>query len=158
VSKGAGDGSNAEFINLAPGESNFNIDGLRIYNNTFLADAANRPWWGIDLGGATVGTRTNVDIKNNILGHTKAGAISANGPLSNVTVSNNDIFDIVQSNDPVFGQPPTNYTAANNLHVDPLFVSATDFHLQAGSPALDVGVKVGRPFKGPAPDLGYAER
>ena len=48
--------------------------------------------------------------------------------------------------------------AAHNIHVDPMFVApATDFHLKAGSPAIDTGVDVGRLFKGTAPDMGYAE-
>lgn len=158
VSKGAGDGSNADFVNMAPGGTDYSVDGLFIYNNTFLADPNNRPWWGIELGGPSVGTITNVEIKNNLIAHTVSGGIVGGDNLQLIDISNNDIFDVVATTDPVFpGAAPTGLTYANNLHVDPLFVSASDFHLQVGSPAIDAGVDVGRPFNGAAPDLGYAE-
>lgn len=161
VGKTTGNGSNASFIILGPGESNFNIDGLDILNNTFVADPNNRPWWGIELGGQSTGTVKNIAIKNNILAHTLAGAIVQGGgvTMSGVNISNNDLFDNTQSNDPVFtGPQPTGYTYANNIHGDPLFVSDSDYQLKSGSPAIDKGVDVGLPFKGSAPDIGYAER
>ena len=159
VSKGAGSGSNAAFINAHAGQDNYSIDGFNLYNNTFLSDPANRPWFGIELGDPTTGTLKNINIKNNIIAHVYTGAITGGGSImTNVNVSNNDIYDNVTSNDPDFGTAPTNYTYANNLHVDPLFVSSTDFHLQASSPAIDKGVDVGRAYTGTAPDIGYAER
>jgi hypothetical protein len=162
VGKNTGDGSNAGFINVGTGGSDFSIDKLDIYNNTFLADPLNRPWWGIELGGTTAGTIANVNIKNNILAHVHSGAIvqGATGGvvMDAVNISNNDIFDVTDSTDPVWtGAAPTHYTYANNIHVDPMFESATDFHLKTGSPAIDKGVDVGRPFKGAAPDIGYVE-
>ena len=112
------------------------------------------------LGGASTGTTKNINIKNNIIAHTVSGAIVQGGNvvMDKVDISNNDIFDIEQTTDPVWtGTKPTNLTYANNLHVVPMFVSATDFHLQAGSPVIDKGVNVGLAFKGAAPDMGYAE-
>ena len=52
-----------------------------------------------------------------------------------------------------------NTTSHNLLGTDPRFVNADqgDFHLQPGSPAIDAGVQVGRPFQGAAPDLGACE-
>jgi hypothetical protein len=53
---------------------------------------------------------------------------------------------------------------ANSLYCDPLFVSAFDFHLQAGSPCINVGVNVGltKDFEGNPmvglPDIGAYER
>jgi hypothetical protein len=54
---------------------------------------------------------------------------------------------------------------AHSLNSDPLFVSATDFRLQAGSPAINAGVSVGLTSdygggtvpKGSAPDIGAYE-
>jgi hypothetical protein len=161
VSKGDGDGSNAYFINTHAGQDDYSIDGLYIYNNTFLADPANRPWWGIELGGQSTGTTRNVRIQNNILAYTVTGAIvqGSASPADDVQITNNDIFDNEQSNDPVWqGAQPTNYVYQDNIHVDPLFVSPTDFSLQDGSPAIDTGVDVGRPFLGAAPDMGALER
>jgi hypothetical protein len=43
---------------------------------------------------------------------------------------------------------------AHSVSSDPLFVSSSDFHLQAGSPAINAGVDVGLLFTGSAPDMG----
>lgn len=50
-------------------------------------------------------------------------------------------------------------SGTGNLSIDPLFADSmnNDFHLQAGSPAIDAGVEVGLPFNGSAPDLGAFE-
>ena len=50
-------------------------------------------------------------------------------------------------------------TDNNAVYQDPLFenVSEGDFHLRAGSPAIDAGVDVGLPYNGDAPDLGAFE-
>lgn len=162
VGKTTGNGSNASFINIGPGGTDFTVDGLDVFNNTFLADPANRPWWGIELGGTTAGKMANVSIKNNLIAHVIAGAIVQGAPggvvMDKVAITNNDIFDVTDTNDPKWtGTTPTNLVYTNNLHVDPMFVSPTDYHLQAGSPAIDKGVDVGRPFKGTAPDMGYVE-
>ncbi|MBL7798338.1 MAG: right-handed parallel beta-helix repeat-containing protein, partial [Saprospiraceae bacterium] len=42
-------------------------------------------------------------------------------------------------------QPAGVYSGTGNLNADPLFVGATDFHLQACSPAIDAGADAGAP-------------
>jgi hypothetical protein len=37
---------------------------------------------------------------------------------------------------------PTNATIQNDLVADPTFVATDDFHLQAGSPAIDAGLPI----------------
>ena len=59
-------------------------------------------------------------------------------------------------------QSDPNYSAywSGNLELDPSFVDAVnhDFHLQAGSPAINAGrVITGYPYSGVAPDLGIYE-
>jgi hypothetical protein len=160
VGKTTGDGSNGSFMNLAAGTTNFSIDNLNVYNNTFVADPKNRPFFGIELGSATVGSVKNVNIKNNIIGQVLDGAIVHGGSsISDVNISNNNIFSVFRTMDPVWlGMMPGNYTYANNLHEVPEFVSDTDFRLQAGSRLKDKGVDVGLPYKGAAPDIGYHEQ
>ena len=158
-----GDGSNASFINVHSGTENFTLRGFNVYNNTFLADPGNRPWFGIELGGPTAGGLSDIHIVNNIIAHTlAAGVIGGSGGgvvIDGLDVSNNDVFDIRDGNDPMWvGPAPTRYTYADNIHVDPMFVSASDYHLQPGSPCIDAGKEVGRPHTGSAPDIGYAER
>jgi hypothetical protein len=103
----------------------------------------------------------NINIKNNILAHTWAGAIVQGGNpgvvMDSVNISNNNIYDILSGNDPVWtGTAPTNYTYANNIHQEPLFIFPS-YHLQAGSAGINAGVNVGLPFQGSAPDIGYFE-
>ena len=43
---------------------------------------------------------------------------------------------------------------AHSIGTDPLFKSASDFHLQAGSPAIKAGIDVGIPFTESAPNIG----
>lgn len=156
-----GDGNNGGFINVGSGGTDFSIDGLYIYNNTFLADPDNQPWWGIELGGTTAGTISDVRIINNILANTVAGPIvqGAEGGvvMDGVTVRNNIMHGNTQANAPVWtGTPPTNYEEVGNLTSDPQLVG-DDQVPGPGSPAIDAGFDVGRPFTGAAPDIGYAE-
>jgi hypothetical protein len=161
VGKNTGNGSNASFINIGSGDTNFSVVNLNIYNNTFLADPLNRPWWGIELGDTTLGVMNNINIKNNIMAHTWAGAIVQGGipgvVMNLVNISNNNIYDILSGNDPVWtGTPPTNYTYANNIHQEPLFIFPS-YQLQPGSAGINAGVNVGLPYQGSAPDIGYFE-
>ncbi len=162
IGKAGGNGSNGGYINFTTGQNNATIDGVVIANNTFLADPNNRPWWGIELGGTTMGTVRNISIVNNIMSGVIAGAIVQGDPngvvMDQVSIINNDIYDVTQTTNPVWtGVTPTHLTVANNIHTDPLFDSATNYRLSASSPCRDTGTDAGMPFNGAAPDIGYAE-
>lgn len=43
---------------------------------------------------------------------------------------------------------------AHSIASDPLFISESDFHLRAGSPAIHAGLEIGLPFTGRAPNMG----
>ena len=64
-------------------------------------------------------------------------------------IDHNVFFGNGNSNDPLYGNsgglyvPGAGYTYSNTTKQDPLFISATDFHLQSGSPAIAIGVDVG---------------
>lgn len=51
------------------------------------------------------------------------------------------------------------YYGSHRIETSPAFAdtAARDFHLQAGSPAINAGVYVGLPFSGSAPDMGAFE-
>ena len=62
------------------------------------------------------------------------------GTINGLHTDNNILYNNANNNDPVFtGNSVGNYEFLNNQKVDPLFVSSTDFHLQATSPAIGKG-------------------
>ncbi|MEQ1746214.1 MAG: HYR domain-containing protein [Saprospiraceae bacterium] len=99
-----------------------NSDPL-VLNCTFSGNTSN-------IGSAIYNryANSNPTIKNCIIWGNDGGIIN-NGASSTVT------YSIVQGG----------FAGTGNLNVDPLFVSSTDFHLQACSPAIDAGTDAGAP-------------
>ncbi len=99
-------------------------------------------------GGAIVGDRRV--FRNNIFANNSAGITSAGGntwitDLSNpdvITILYNDFWNNTSGNyvNSTTGGSFTPSPATGELEVDPQFVSPTDYHLQATSPAKDMGV------------------
>jgi parallel beta-helix repeat protein len=118
------------------------ISNIRIYNNVIYSNAS-----GILILTAI----DHLEIVNNILASNRGGHIEISGNLTNDLVTHN-----------LYDQPASvgsGVTDAHPVFGNPLFVDANngDFHLQAGSPAIDAGVDVGIPYLGAAPDLGAFE-
>lgn len=66
------------------------------------------------------------------------------GTIEGVNVMNNIIFDNSNNNKVSPGQPVTKYIYKDNIVSDPLFeLPGSDFHLKAGSPAINSGMDVG---------------
>jgi hypothetical protein len=86
------------------------MDNIQVYNNTIVANKFGA--YGISVG--TAGTPTNTLIKNNILWQNGIDSINLAGGTGTIT-------------------------ANNWMGVDPLFVSALDFHLQSSSPVRSIG-------------------
>ncbi len=136
------------------------VDGVYILNNTFAFPNPNKDGQIIIASGTT-----NLVIANNIFYQpTTAGVWFDGGGFGTVTVSNNLTFG---------GSVTTGSTlgitySANLDNTGPKFVNAAglDFHLQAGSPAIDAGITltnvtndfdgVSRP-QGPRFDIGAFE-
>ena len=150
--------NNATYSGNAPGIGTSNADNVWIYNNVI---------WNIGTGATygapcmlitgTVGeTLDNTIIENNVIGPstgTKRRHYSARGnsTFTDFVSNYNCFYDSVGY---VLYDAANNYTTvadfntatgfeANSIVADPLFVSATDFRLQSGSPAKDTGVSVG---------------
>ncbi|MBK6633213.1 MAG: T9SS type A sorting domain-containing protein [Chitinophagaceae bacterium] len=106
------------------------------------------------------GNGQNINIRNNIIQGFGAYPVRGSNP-TNITgcfVTHNDFY--LNGNNNAVSWPggnPANYTYNNNISQNPLFVSATNFSLQATSPCIDAGVNVGIPYNGSAPDMGYVE-
>ena len=112
---------------------------------------------GVQLAGACSGQRSenNVVAHNTIVG--SDGACIHLGKSSNNTVQNNICYQ--NGSDAVQGGGGGNTVDHNLLGQDPKFVSATDFHLQPGSPAMNAGtdMHMGLAVVGRAPDIGACE-
>lgn len=149
-------------ISIDKGYSNNITQNVYIYNNTITGGVGSVD--AIRLGGT--GISKFFFIKNNILtDFNHAGIECALSPGNNKTVSIDSL--VIQYND-FYGNgngnairytniSPRHQFISNNLKVDPVFISSSDFHLQPRSPLIDAGVDVGLPFLYEAPDMGAYE-
>jgi hypothetical protein len=107
-------------------------------------------------GGKGAGPYGHITTKNNIVANcTGWGFVnpwSVDGSL--FTSGYNLVFNDVTA----YGNFPAGNNAPlpSDVTTDPLFVNAAggDFHLQAGSPAINKGTVVGLPYAGSAPEIG----
>jgi len=154
------------------------ISDVNIHNNTIVTDniihmGAIELTSGSTSGNTPIsgGSLSNISIKNNILTNfTNQGAIKVtnNGLIDGLNIQNNLTYNTNNANAlpyfwPYSNGTLSNYTYLNNIPAsnttqqNPLFISASDLHLQANSPAINAGVNVGLPFNGSAPDIGALE-
>lgn len=118
-------------------------DGFYVYNNVIIGRAASNISWGVSIP-SNEGSTNNV-VRNNIIMNFASGAITSNpgSSVNGLTITNNILYNNGNGNNPFYANgTPSNYTFSGNLNVNPQFVSSTDFHLQAGSPAIGAGVNV----------------
>ncbi|GAG25062.1 unnamed protein product, partial [marine sediment metagenome] len=145
------------------GFQNTTADNWNIWNNTvYVGDGAIDE--GIYL--PNIGDITNVSIRNNIIqGVTNYPIYSnlAGGTIDILSIENNDFYANGTDAPQHDGAAPTNNTTQNNLTDNPIFVSAIDYHLQEGSPAIGAGLNVGlvtdyedNPWRNP-PSIGTYE-
>lgn len=125
--------------NIVVGQPGFGLQihsasGMKVYNNLFANNAKS----GIILWE----NLSNISIYNNILVGNKASGIEtydAHG--SGVSISNNVIYrNGGGSLNLANGGSNFTYTLGSVIQKDPLFVGATDYHLQSSSPAIGVGM------------------
>ena len=108
------------------------IEGpVYIYNNVFYEHNPSLPaWMAFVLPQALGGQNTNSVTKNNIFYGGESGTFSAMEVWGSWNVHDYNLYYNAGT-----------YTETNKVTGNPLFVDAThnDFHLQAGSPAIDAG-------------------
>jgi hypothetical protein len=159
-------------------------DGIDIYGNSNLVynnTIYNCRYQAIGLSPTEAGSPDSNIIKNNIL-HTAANnhmvLAAANTAGTSNVIDNNVLYDAAGGNIVAWASTAENWgnmTFAqwqahskydlHSVNADPLFVSTSDFHLQAGSPAINTGVDVGLTTDyaghtvpiGPYPDIGAYE-
>lgn len=126
------------------------LSNVHIYNNviTALDGVTYDGYQGIRV--ISNGTLTGLNIHNNIIQDFSSYAIYLieNAPglaLTNADVTHNCMYSNGTNSVYVDGNIDlTNIdVATGNITTDPLFVSSTDFHLQASSPCINEGIDVG---------------
>jgi hypothetical protein len=112
------------------------VSGMKVYNNVFVGNGQN----GIILWQSLNG----VQIYNNILASNgKNGIDSYDAHGSGVSISNNLYYGNGSGAQNLSdGGSNFTYTLGSMIQNNPLFVSATDYHLQSSSPAIDAGTAV----------------
>lgn len=140
---------------------------LNIYNNTIYQGDGNATV-GIKTGFYDASDRANTligcRIKNNIIHGFSYAMYADGGTIDTIDVQNNILYGNGNSNNPYWtGATVTNKTETGTIKLDPVWISATDFRLTAGSPAVNAGLDVGlsSDIKGywvnDTPDIGAYE-
>ena len=126
---------------------NHTVNNINIWNNVFIGSTGARSnMWGINL--PNIGTAKNVSIRNNIIENFDYCSIFSNddsgiATIDYLSLENNIFYNNGYNNLPRYSEiTPTHNTTQNNLTSNPLFVSSSDFHLQAGSPAINKGIHI----------------
>lgn len=135
-----------------------------IYNNVFVAStlATRTQLVGINLPVRSSTVDNYKIINNTIIGFDNSPIMTdgsyLTGTIDSLFIQNNDIYQNGNSNDPKWwGIIPTNIFSSNNIKVDPLFISTSNYRLQPISPAINAGLNVGLPYLSTAPDIGAYE-
>lgn len=161
--QGTGIGNRFAIGVISEGTDDPQINNMQIYNNSAVVKSGDSIGIALDFTSQPNGNCIGLYIKNNIFrGFTdswiRGSSGAGNTNINTCQITHNNIYQCGNGNNPNWpGGNPVNYTISNGTTVDPLFVSATDFHLQAGSTMIDTGVNVGLPYSGSAPDRGAYE-
>jgi len=132
-------------------------DNLRVYNNTL-----DNAWLGVYYhgqvpGGAPYG---HITTENNIV--VNSGGWGFVNPWNGNSSFFTHGYNLTYADTTPYGNYPAGNDAPTATDIgsqDPLFVNPAtgDYHLQAGSPAIEKGIDVGLPYPGRAPSLGAFE-
>ena len=124
------------------GSGTVTFSNIHVDNNVILANAPNPSSFAIYYNFS--GSASNITARNNIIEGFVSYPVYVNssGSLSGCYIQNN-LFYNNGSNTVLFGKTPSSPFVNSNLSpANPLFVSSTDYHLQAGSPAIGTGIKI----------------
>ena len=140
-------GYKAHGVGIIFGGSAFTyVRNIYIWNNDFIAYSGGPGAGEVGVFLPTTGNNSNVNIQNNIFkgfatAPISADAQSAGGTLATLVIQKNVLYGNGNSNNlSTTGFTPTSLTNDGGIKSDPLFVSSTDFHLQATSPAIGKGM------------------
>jgi hypothetical protein len=117
--------------------SGFTVNNLFFVNNTVYA-GSHGAGYGLIIPGDAF---NNLTINNNIFQGFATRPVEITGSSKDYLLIQNNIYYGNGSNASNVTGTPTHYTNSGNLTSNPLFNTAgSDFHLQAGSPAINAGI------------------
>jgi hypothetical protein len=126
------------YFNTATGGINV-CNGFYVYNNVFIGHVGTTlTGWGIEIPD-NFATISNVSIRNNIVENFDDEPAYGSTAVSGLSIENNIFYNNGHNNIPVYSGSGT---VQKNLTGNPLFISSTDFHLQASSPAIGKGQSI----------------
>lgn len=133
----------------------YNAHDIQIYNNTFYRNGYLASHEDDQSAVSIRDTAVHdVTLKNNIIQVDIEGAfhIQNRAGSTGIVIERNMYWGLGSAR-------IENASDASSIYADPKFKDAenADFHLEASSPAIDVGLDLGLPYFGDAPDLGALE-
>jgi parallel beta-helix repeat protein len=137
---------NLSWMNAQSGLAFWQTEGGKMTNNRIH----NNVFWGNKHYGLVLDKVAGNVIKNNIIAKNGLKPFTGGDFVAKNPRSHNLVWDNGEA---------TDGDGDNVVTTDPRLVNPAkgDFHLRAGSPAINAGTKVGLPFKGKAPDIGAFE-
>jgi len=142
IYEGSGIGNSFAIGVISEGTDDPQINDMQIYSNTIVGKAGNGMRIGFDFTSQPNGNCQNLLIRNNIVNGSKFAWLQGSAGRTNINgavITHNSAWGNGANIPEWPGGNPANYTYNNNLSVNPLFVSTTDFHLQTGSPLIGAG-------------------
>jgi len=126
------------------------INDFRVYNNVFYRAAGTVQIYGINMVAKDSVTGlgadwSNISVKNNIWYNVYTPCKWEDQTVDVVGIDKNISYNATNNNRFV-NCVLTNDTLVAMLTGDPTFVSAVDYHLQAGSPCINAGIATGLAF------------
>ena len=128
------------------------FDNIYIDNNTIISGTTHHGYTGVSL--ETVSSMTNIYVRNNIIqgfgSYPILYSYAFGTPSGSTHYIQNNIFYNNNTNSVGFDGVTVsgiNYTPTGGIYStsNPLFVSASDFHLQPTSPAIGAGIHITTP-------------
>jgi nicotinamide mononucleotide transporter len=140
---GVADGSHQGFaVRLgSDGNNIYSLVNFFIHDNKFLANPAEKPYWGIAILGALYAN--NIQIRNNSIKNFSAGSITANpaSVIDTMFIENNILTGNGYANRPAFAiGEPLHYVNKNNALSNPSVFSFINFKMNIVRP-LYYGLK-----------------
>lgn len=155
-------------VQISVSGANDTIRNVMIYNNDMSGNTGtSNPYHIIAIdNSSSTGLIVGVHAINNIIRYTTGEGylsfVAGTYLIDSIDSKNNMVYNNANSNAPYYGagrttSNVTHFTNTGNIIADPLYISTSDYHLQATSSAINAGLNVGFPYDGTAPDIGAYE-